>query len=338
MDDRKTTVKIRCLNPKQAQTYVIMLARENKFVWSELEDNIQPGSTLAVQQWSNAFMTGGGLVYDYKKIYAGPNETFDPFINGATIPSRTSFYGPVEKVDNMLAIPSSHLTTFSNPDLYCIRYLSQVIQLYAKYPETALNMFMPQNLLNLARTFKIRKDSTEPVQAIEWNPNVSVYAKNIYGFLPENIGVGPQDIQALREAWPPYSIVPEHKFCVVLTDDLITPTFAETVLGPLIKMPIVTVGRKASGLEAYNKIQGASLCILFNLPKQDEDWMKLWCLPKGCPTLEFQNELKVVGEFQHFAAAAALQCWLMPLHKGPTEDLQGQMAAQVTEWLKVNTI
>ena len=338
MDDRKTTVKIRCLNPKQAQTYVIMLARENKFAWSHESDNIQPGSTLAVQQWSNAFMTGGGLVYDYKKIYAGPNETFDPYINNATIPSRTSFYGPVEKVDNILAIPSSQLTTFSNPDLYCIRYLSQAIQLYAKYHDISLNMFMPQNMLNMARTFKIRKDLTEPVQAIEWNPNVSVYAKNIYGFLPENIDVGPQDIQALRETWPPYSTVPETKFCVVLTDDLITPTFAETVLGPLIKMPIVCVGRKESGLEAYNKIQGASLCVLFNLPKQNDDCLKLWCLPRACPVLEFQNELKVVGEFQHFAAAADLTCWLMPLHKGPTEDLQGQIAGQVTEWLKVNTI
>jgi hypothetical protein len=338
LDDRKTTVKIRCLNPKQAQTYVIMLAREKKFVWSELTENIQSTSTLAVQQWSNAFMTGGGLVYDYKKIYAGPNETFDPFINGSTVPSRTSFFGSVEKVDNMLAIPSSQLTTFTNPDLYCLRYLSFAIQLYNKYPDISFNMFMPQGLLNMVRTFKVRKDLTDPVQAIQWNPNVGVYAKNIYGFMPENIDVGPQEIHALREAWPPYSTVPETKFCVVLTDDLITSTFVETVLGPLIKMPIVTVGRKEFGLEAYNKIQGASLCILFNLPKQDEDWMKLWCLPKGCPTLEFQNELKVVGEFQHFAAAAELACWFMPLHKGPTEDLQGQMAALVTEWLKVNTV
>jgi hypothetical protein len=283
-------------------------------------------------------MTASGLVYDYKKIYAGPNDTFEPYINGSTIHNRTSFYGSVEKVNNMLTIPSSQLTTYTNPDLYCIRYLSHVIQLYMKYPDIDLNMFMPQPLLNTARAFKIRKDSMDPVQAIEWNPNVSVYAKNIYGFLPENIGVGPQDIQALREAWLPYSTVPEHKFCVVLTDDLITPTFAETVLGPLIKMPIVTVRRKEFGLDAYNKIQGASFCILFNLPKQDEDWMKLWCLPRGCPVLEFQNELKVVGEFQHFAAAADLACWLMPLYKGPTEDLQRQMATQVTEWLKVNTI
>lgn len=338
IEGRNTNVKIRCLNQKQAQTYTVMLAREKKFVWSHETISVQPGSTLAIHNWTNAFMTAGGILYDYKKIYAGPGETFDPFITTSNIPSRTSFFGTVERVDNMLAIPSNQQSTFTNPDLYCIRYLAYAIQLYKKYPDINFNIFMPQGILNTIRTFKLRDNTEETIPAIAWTPNAGMYIKNVYGFLPETLEVSPLEIQTLRGAWPTFKDSSESKFCVVLTDDLITPAFATSVLEPLIKMPIVCVGRKEFGLEAYNKIQGASLCILFNLPKQDEDWMKLWCLPKGCPVLEFQNELKVVGDFQHFAAAADLECWFMPLHKGPTDDLQSQIAIQVGEWLKVNTI
>ena len=337
-EPRNTSVTIKSLNPKQAQTYAVMLARENKYKWSHETATIQTQPALELSKFTDAFVSASGLVYDYKKTHIGAAEKSDVFITKSDIPFRTAFFSPCETVETMLAIPAPLQSYFTNPDQFCLQYLSYVLQFFRKYPETEFTMYLPPALQTLAQTFVFRSDASgTAIKAVAWSPDVTVYAKTAYGILPELLEPSVHELAALRSAWPPYQPTATTNNCVILTDDVFTEDFSKS-LESLVGLSIVCIGRKEYGLDIYHKLVGARMCILFNLPKQDTDWMKLWCLPKGCPTLEFQNELKVVGEFQHFAAAAELDCWCMPLYKGPVDDLQKQIGAQVDQWVKLNPL
>lgn len=337
LEPRTTAVAIKSLVPKQAQTYVVMLAREKKYTWSHETATIRTEPALELSKWSNVFVGPSGLVYDYKKTYIGPAEKSNPFITASDIPLSTAFFSACETVETMLAIPVARRVQFADPDLYCLYYLAYALQLYRKFPDIHFHMFLPASLQTLAQTFVLRPNSSESIRASLWSPESTVYAKTVYGFLPDQFELSTNEIAVLRSAWPPYQLTTTTANCVVLTDDLLTEEFAKS-LSSSLGLSIVCVGRKECGLEAYKQIVGAKLCILFTLPKQEAHWNKLWCLPKGCPVLEFQNELKVVGEFQQFAAAAELDSWFMPLHKGPPEDMRGQIVTQLVEWIKVNPI
>jgi hypothetical protein len=332
---RTTTVTIKSLNPKQAHTFVVMLAREKKYTWSHETPTVRTESAIEVSKLTNVFVGASGLLYDYKKTYLGPAEKSDPFITKSDIPFKTAFFSPCEQVESMLAIPAALRAYFTNPDLFCLYYLSYALQFYRAFPEINFGMYLPPVLQPLAQSFVMRPSSPDAIHAVAWSPDGTVYAKSAYGCLPDVFELSTNELTALRSAWPAYQPTATTQNCVVLTDTTLTEEFAAS-LAAIVGLPIVCVARTEYGLEAYTKIVGAKLCILFNMPKQDTDWMKLWCLPKGCPTLEFQNELKVVGEFQQFAAAAELDCWFMALHKGPIDDLQGQITTHVREWIKVN--
>jgi len=334
LENRTTTVQIRSLNPKQAETFVVMLAREKRYTWSSTVPTVRTDPALEITKWDNTFVSPAGLVYDYKKTYIGPSEKADRFITKSDIQFKTAFFSPIDQLDTMLAVPVALQLYFNHPDMFCLHYLSYVLQLYRKFPDIDFSIYLPTALVDLAKTFVVCPTSNGPLKAVAWNPETTAYAKTVYGYLPEVFELSVNEISALRSAWPPYQTTMTDK-CIVLTDDILTDDFVTTELAPLFPYPIVCVSRRTMGLQAYEKLVGAKVCILYNLPKQDGEWSKLWCLPKGCAVLEFQNELKVVGEFQHFAAAAELNCWLMPLHKGPVEDLRGQIRSQVADWLKL---
>jgi hypothetical protein len=96
------------------------------------------------------------------------------------------------------------------------------------------------------------------------------------------------------------------------------------------------MGENVARAQAYQQLGGAGLVILYNLPKQEEHWAKLWALPLGCPVLEFQNELKVEGGCQQLVAAAELNSWLFPLHKGSIQEVRDQVLAGLKEWFISN--
>jgi hypothetical protein len=312
-----------------------MLAREKKYVWSHETPTLRSDPALDIMNYSNVFVAGSGLVYDYKKTYIGSPEKSDPYITKSDIPFRTAFFSPCETAEAMLAIPCAAKSMFTNPDQFCLYYLAYALQLYRKFPEINFTMYLPPTLQTLAQTFVVRPNAPDSIKAIAWSPDVTVYAKTAYGFLPELFELSVHELRALRSAWPAYQPAATTNTCIVLTDDVFTEAFSKS-LESLLGLSIVCVGRKEYGLETYQKLVGTRMCMLFNLPKQEADWLKLWCLPKDCLVLEFQNELKVVGEFQQFAAAAELNCWVMPLYKGPVEDLQRQIGGQLEQWIKAN--
>lgn len=330
---RSTAVTIKGLNAKKLQTYCVMLARENRFKWSEVTPTVMAAKPLQIYHWKDAFVTNCGVVYDYKNVWLGSVETGNAFAEKVGRDLGIAFVQAAEKQPAMLAIPCTTLPRYMHVDLYCLYYLSYALQIYqhlpADQPTPSLYLYPPS--IPTLQSFAIRSGH---MPAVQWNPTVCAYAKDVYGYIPETCEVSSAEIDALRSAFPLWQPTCTTK-CVVLVDEFLVPEFVEESIAPLLPSGwrVEQVLRTSSGVEAYRQIIGAGLCILFNLPKQEEQWAKLWTLPQGCPVLEFQNELKVEGGFQHLAAAASLDAYCIPLHKGTPIEMRQQLLTQFKQWL-----
>ena len=326
------TVQIQCPSDKQALTYCTMLARENRFKWSPTAPNSLVQTSPAPQTWTHKFVMPCGFVYDYQSLYYGSQAAMDAFLPTVDIPLDVSFSKQAAVVESMAVVPVATKATMLHADLYCLHYLSHIIQLY-NLPSTADHqpgVFVHAPHVPTLKTFQFRP-GVRDIPAVAWSPTVSVWAKHMTGFYPAKAEVTRQQIGALRSAWLEGSLA-KTPLCVVLVDELLTPEFVETGVKPLLPADwtVRCVPRTSSGVEAYRQLVGASLCILYNLPKQDEQWAKLWALPPRCRVLEFQNELKVEGGFQHFAAACDFDCWYLPLYKGSPVETRTQIEKALT--------
>jgi hypothetical protein len=334
LSPRSTSVTIKGLHEKKIQTYCIMLARENRFKWSEVGPTAQSLSPLKLYKWSDSFVTNAGIVYDYKKVYLGPIEKSNDFIQKVGRDLSISYVHACDRAPSMLAIPCAQASSMTNVDMYCLHYLSYALQIYAQLePGHVPSLFVLPQIVPTLQSLVLQKGLKGVVPAVIWNPTGVVYAKEVIGFIPDNSEITGNEIRALRSAWPEWSPVRGSK-CVVLVDEILTPDFVEREIAPLLPSgwSVEQVLRTSYGIEAYRQLAGAGLCILYNLPKQAEHYAKLWALPSGCPVLEFQNELKVEGGCQHLASVAELNSWILPLHKGTVSETRDQLLGQVKDW------
>ena len=332
-DPDTATIKLQCPSDKQALTFCTMLARENRFKWSSTEPNVYTSSKPVIQKWTNKFLMPCGLVYDYQQLFHGSQAAMDAFLPTVDIPLDVTFAKQAAVVESMAVVPVATKATMLHADLYCLHYLSHVIRLCDQVEDdkTCPAMFVHANNVPTLKSFTVKIGASAAIPAISWSPTASVYAKELVGIYPNKAEITGQQIGTLRKAWGEWSAVKE-SLCVVLVDELLTPEFAETVVRPLLPADwtVRCVPRSATGVEAYRQLVGASVCILYNLPKQDEQWAKLWALPPRCRVLEFQNELKVEGGFQHFAAACDFDCWYLPLYKGSPVETRAQIGKALT--------
>ena len=341
LSPRTASITIRAPTPKMANTYCTMLAREKRFTWAHDRANAYEAKGLVLQTWPSSFVMSAGLVYDYKKVYFGADEVMDPFLKAMGRSMEVSYVKKCERVARMLAIPCATVQDFVNPDLYCVRYLSRAIQAYAAIAVAtataeAVNpaLFVFPGNMDTLNTFQVLPGSqTAKVEALEWSPQSLVFANEVVGYIPEATEVCVADIAALRSAWRESS--PRGSLCVVLVDEVLTPECAVEQIAPLLPVgwSVECVPRSTHGIDAYRRIAGASLCLLYNLPHQDDQWSKVWALPKGCKVIEFQNELKVEGAFQQFAAACEFNTWLIPLYKGSPADMRTQAVDHMKTWI-----
>jgi hypothetical protein len=330
LSPRQSTVTLQGA-AKKIETYRIMLARENRFKWGE-GPQVQSLSPLKIYRWTNAFLTNTGIVFDYRKVYLGPKS--DEYIQKVGRDLGISFINPCDRTDRLVGVPCPTTAHMMNVDLYCLHYLAYVIQIYAQLGEGPVpSLFVTQQLVPTIQTFVLKEGIKGAVPAIAWSPTVSVYAKEIVGLLPDVLELSTNEIQALRSAWPEWKTERESK-CVVLVDEILTPEFVDTVMAPLLPVgwTVQQVLRTQQGLEAYRLVAGAGLVVLYNLPKQEAEWAKVWAVPKGCPVLEFQNELKVEGGCQQLLAAMESPAWLFPLYKGSHQETRDQIQRHLKDW------
>lgn len=336
---RTATIALKCPTPKLAHTFSVMLGRHKRFVWSHEAPTPYTSPARAIHKWTNANVIGAGIVHDYGKTYID-SEVGGAYLQDATMPLHITYTEAPTFVDRMLAIPTKQADTLTNPDLYLVRYFSYATQLTEQLLAAGVSpctFFIPEAYLDVTKYFRIK--DVDAINAVKWTPTSVVHAKEVYGLLPEGAEFGVEDIRALRFACQlsPIAKPAGTRRCIVLVDEVLTEAYAKEQIGAVLGegWEVVCVGAGQTGPAVYTQLLGADLCLLFNLPEHPASkWMKLWAAPAKCKVVEFQNELKVVGEFQHFAAACEFDTYLAPLHKAPPEGMRKQALEALQTLLK----
>lgn len=324
---RTATVRIQSPNPKQAQTFTVMLGRFKRFVWAH--DAATPYTSVprTIHKWSNANVISSGLVFDYGKTYID-TEVGGPYFQDATLPTHIDYNVNPTFVGRMLAIPAKRAETLSNPDLYLLQYFTYAAQLSEQLRAQDIepcSFFVPEPFMSITNFFRI--GDIDEISAVKWTPTSVVHGKEVYGLLPEGTEWGTEDIRTLRKCCRIPHAPKTKKRCILLTDAVFTESAAKEQIGGVLgdAWEVVCVDRLQTGPAIYSLLQGADLCLLYNLPDRPVgEWAKLWATPAGCKVVEFQNELKATGDFQHFAAACEFDTHLIPLHKASAEDVMKQ--------------
>lgn len=329
-------INIQCLNQKHGATWCTMLARKEQYNWT-YNKSTQWSKDLPIYEWTNAFIMNSGLVFDIQNVYVGQDIT--EFAKDATTLIDVNYTSTKDTYDEFLVIPVKDRQIYDNLDLFILKYISKVYTLLETNPNGFF--WLPEAHISTLGKFRT---STGKIHAIPWDYNSSVYAKHSIGFLPEIIDIGREDITQLRKHWKEWKRIPEAKTCIILINtekdnqsSPFTEEFAEqiqVILGS--EWTVKTIPENLYGIDAYTQLIGVELCLFFTDPKQKASWAKLWALPIGSFTLEFQNEFKIDGEFQHMAAAAEFNSWIITLYKGSTQELRNQACTIFTEFLKTS--
>jgi hypothetical protein len=328
IEDVEFTVKIQSLNKKNGTTWCTMLARRDKYKWS-LDTPVKYKQDRRFYSWKNCNVINSGIVFDGDRIYLGPN--FQEFNEQCTTMKDIDFYGKKPKCEKVFAIPVASKEVFENIDLYILYYMSKVYSLLDKY-DTG-KFWISEGFSDEMKQFTTSTGSQ--MHCIPWDYKSTAFGEEVIGFYPSIQPFSFNDIYQLRAHKHGFLHSINQKTCVILIDNnsSIDSVFADQVIKHLGSDWIVQImNANESGAEAYNTLHGQSLCIFFGGPKMNRVWSKLWALPPGASVIEFQNELKIDGEFQYFAGCAKFDSWILTLHKGSQAEMRENAFKQFCEW------
>ncbi len=243
---------------------------------------------------------------------------------------------PLQKRSKMFAIPFKNTDIFKHPDTYILQYISRCARLLKEYPGTSF--WIPPSFKDYLEYFEWGVDRLD---AVYFDESTACYADEVIGLVPGPNGaeLGLEDITALRALYPSWVEKPSSKICSVVLGQQITEKFAEETITKFLQDKdeewSVRYVRE-SDYASYDSLLGASLCIFIGGQKTQNSWAKLWALPKDCCVIEFQQELKIDGEFQHLAHVAGFKSWVLLLSKGNDKDVQEQIMEQLGKWFNKN--
>lgn len=311
-------------------TYCTMLEKEGRYKWEARVENNYFEPAIPTYKWNKCSVTPNGLVYDLYTIYRGNTE--DDRYNYWTT-ANVDILTPLQKCSKMFAIPFKNTDVFLHPDTYILNYMSRCARLLQMYPETSF--WIPPKFTEYLDFFDW---GANKVNTILFDENTACYSDEIIGFLPGPSELGQEDIMALRNLYPTWIKKPIGKICSVVIGQQITQQFAETISNFLLNHNEEWTIRYVSESShvSYDSLLGSSLCIFIGGQKTERFWSKLWALPEECCVIEFQQELKIDGEFQHLAHVAGFKSWILLLSKGNEKDIQEQILEQLGKWFSKN--
>ena len=336
LDSIPFDIRIRCPTNANGVTWCTMLARHKRFQWIHNEPTSYSVSQ-PVYEWKDSFVTISGIVYTRSSLYAGPN--IDEFAKDSTIPMNVDMLSSKLYHPTVLVIPINRIEVFQNIDDYVLFYMSKVNRLLTKCPDG--EFWLPEKFAESISLFKSPIVKSEH-RVIRWAPSASAYGNKLIGFLPHVSELCREDIDAIRISWPTWKEVAAPKTCIILvnyTDNTKASPFTADIITGVQEVlgddwTVSALNMDASGKDAYSALTGKDMCILFNSPDLTGIWRKLWALPRKSHVLEFQNELKITGEFQHMAAASEFDSWIITLHKGDAINMRDQAIKYLREWMK----
>jgi hypothetical protein len=315
-------------------TYCTMLEKEGRYKWEPSVENHYFEAAIPLYKWNKCSVTPNGLVYDLFNIYKGKYADDDKF--NYWINANIDILTPLQKCKKMFAIPFNNTDIFKHPDTYILNYISRCARLLTDYPGTSI--WVPHQFSEYLEYFDWKDRHFE---CIPFDENTGCYANEVVGYLPgpQMLELGQEDISALRELYTSWIEKPVEKICSVVLGQQITEKFAEEAIMKLLqdRSEDWTIRYVCeSDYASYDGLLGASLCIFIGGKKSYNSWAKLWALPKDCCVIEFQQELKIDGEFQHLAHISGFKSWVLLLSKGNEKDVQEQIIEQLNKWFNKN--
>ena len=309
-------------------TYCTMLEKDGRYKWEPSVENFYFEPAIPVYSWKKSCVTPNGLVYDFYRIYTG-KEGYNYWKT-----TDIDIFTPLQKCKKMFAIPFADTTIFKNPDTYILQYLSRVTRLLSDYPNTSF--WIPMEFQIYLDIFTWDTKLINEIEYIHFDDNTSCWAEEVIGFVPSSLEFGREDMTALRGLLPSWLNAPSALLCTIVIDRVITSEFADQIASFFLKMDEWTIRFASPDHATYDALLGTSLCIFAGGKKTEAVWAKLWALPKSCCVIEFQQELRMDGEFQHMAHACDFKSWVLLLSKGTTQDVQEQMMKQIEKWYSKN--
>jgi hypothetical protein len=176
------------------------------------------------------------------------------------------------------------------------------------------------------------------LERMQFDENTACWAEEVVGFVPSALEFGREDMSALRGILPAWSDKATGLICVVVVDHkVITHEFADKISAFFLKKDEWTIRiTDINNYANYDDFLGASLCIFAGGKRCENVWAKLWALPKSCCIIEFQQELRMDGEFQHMAHVCDFKSWVLLLSKGTTQDVHEQIMKGIEKWYSKN--
>ena len=351
-------------------TYCTMLEKQGRFAWEPSIENHYFEPAIPIYHWKRACVTPNGLVYDPYTIYTGKYADTYPYWKDTIV----SILTPMQRRSRMLAIPSttdSMNIHFSHPDVYILHYMSRCLRLLSEYCGQTLkyvtdsasmvdaasvvdaasantsvdvieskvfapvSWWIPQQFEQYITQFKLPTN----VELVHHDESSACWADDVIGFVPGPIEFGREEMSALRQLLPTWVSTPSRRACVVVLDDVITQEFVDRVIIPFFynNDPFWSVRCvRKDDYTNYTQMCGASMCVFVGGPNRHSHWAKLWALPKYCCVVEFQQELRIDGEFQHMAHVCDFKSWVLLLSKGVISDVQEQIMIQLKKWFVKN--
>ena len=311
-------------------TYCTMLEKEGRYKWEPSVENNYFEAAIPIYKWNKCTVTPNGLVYDLYNIYTGKHSEEERFNYWAS--ANVDILTPLQKRNKMFAIPFKNTDVFHHPDVYILNYMSRCARLLKMFPETSF--WIPPQFAEYLDFFYW---GVKNLNAVLFDENTACYSDEVIGLLPgpQSLELGSEDIVALRDLYPSWIKKPLRNICSVVLGQQITTKFAEETISKfLLEKNEDWSIRYVSETEyaSYDSLIGSSLCIFIGGQKTQKFWSKLWALPEECCVIEFQQELKIDGEFQHLAHIAGFKSWVLLLSKGNEKDVQEQILEQLTKW------
>jgi hypothetical protein len=315
-------------------TYCTMLEKDGRYKWEPSVENNYFEPAIPIYKWNKCSVTPNGLVYDLYNIYTGKYAEEDRFNYWTS--ANVDILTPLQKRNKMFAIPFKNTDVFHHPDVYILNYMSRCARLLKTFPETSF--WIPPQFAEYLEFFDW---GVKNLNAVLFDENTACYSDEVIGLLPgpQSLELGSEDIGALRDLYPSWIKKPVGNICSVVLGQQITPKFAEETISKLLldhseEWTIRYVSE--SDYASYDSLIGSSLCIFIGGQKTQNFWSKLWALPEECCVIEFQQELKIDGEFQHLAHISGFKSWVLLLSKGTEKDVQEQILEQLTKWFNKN--
>jgi hypothetical protein len=313
-------------------TYCTMLEKEGRYKWEASVENFYFEPAIPVYSWKKSCVTPNGLVYDLYHIYTGKH--MEEFNYWKT--TDIDIFTPLQKCKRMFAIPFADNNVFLNPDTYILQYLSRCTRLLRNYPGTSF--WIPMQFQSYLDTFTWDTALISGLERMQFDENTACWAEEVVGFVPSALEFGREDMSALRGILPAWSDKATGLICVVVVDHkVITHEFADKISAFFLKKDEWTIRiTDVNHYAKYDDFIGASLCIFAGGKKCENVWAKLWALPRSCCVIEFQQELRMDGEFQHMAHVCDFKSWVLLLSKGTTQDVHEQIMKGIEKWYSKN--